>query len=300
MKIIRVLLAGLFLCLFSTHFCFAQNNEIPLLRFGLITDTQYANSNTDGSRYYRNSLKKIRESISYFNDQKLPFTINMGDIIDRNFDDLDSVLNCLKHLDNKIYHLTGNHDYKGVTDNRKLYKKLSMPSEYYYFKKKDWVFIMLNTNEVAAYSNVAGTEKEQELLQMQSHIKATGGRQGARWNGGISAQQLQWLDKLLAKCEKSGDKVLIFSHHPLYPNSEFTALNNIEILETIEKHSCVKAIFCGHHHAGKFAIYKGIPVVTAEGMIETAEDNSFGVVEIFKDKILLEGKGRMTSRVLTF
>ena len=297
MRIISVLLVSLLLLLLPIHSISAQS-EKPLIRFGLITDTQYADCESQGTRHYRNSIQKIEESINYFNNQKVQFTINMGDIIDRDPADLDPILAQLKQLDSKIYHLTGNHDYKGVTDNQILYKKLHMPSEYYFFKKKNWVFIMLNTNEVAAYSNVNGTEKEHELQAMQQQIKSTGSPQGARWNGGISTRQMQWLDKLLAKCEKSGDKVIIFSHHPLYPQSEFTALNNMEILGTIDKYPCVKAIFCGHHHSGKFAVYKGIPVVTAEGMIETPTENSYGIVEVFDDKIVLEGKGRMTSRVL--
>lgn len=297
MRTIRLLSVSLLLLILSIHSSFAQS-ETPIIRFGLITDTQYADCDPQGSRYYRNSIKKLEESINYFNHQKVQFTINMGDMIDRDQADLDPALKQLKHLDSKIYHLTGNHDYKGVTDNRVLYKKLDMPSEYYYFKKKNWFFIMLNTNEVAAYSNIDGTDNKHELQAMQQHIKSTGGTQGARWNGGISVRQMQWLDKLLAKCEKAGNKALIFTHHPLYPNSEFTALNNMEILKTIEKYPCVKAIFSGHHHAGKFAIYKGIPVVTAEGMIETPTENSYGIVEIFNDRIVLEGKGRMTSRVL--
>ena len=85
--------------------------------------------------------------------------------------DLDSVLICLKHLNKKIFHTTGNHDYKGITDNKVLYKKLKMPSEYYSFMKKNWVFVFLNTNEIAAYSNVVGTAKEQELLRIQNQIK---------------------------------------------------------------------------------------------------------------------------------
>ena len=69
-------------------------------------------------------------------------------------------MSSLAHLNNEIYHITGNHDYKEVTDNSVLYRQLSMPSEYYSFKKQNWVFIMLNTNEVSAYANVTGTEKE--------------------------------------------------------------------------------------------------------------------------------------------
>ena len=89
-----------------------------------------------------------------------------------------------------------------------------MPSEYYSFMKKNWVFVFLNTNEIAAYSNVVGTAKEQELLRIQNQIKVNKEIQGARWNGGVSSRQLQWLDNLLKKSEKKNRNVLIFCHHP--------------------------------------------------------------------------------------
>lgn len=283
-------------CLFaSVTVAFSQDSK-PILKFGLIADSQYADADPGGSRFYRNSLEKLEESVGYFNSQGVQFTVNLGDIIDRDQKDLDTVLAYLNRSDRKVWSITGNHDYKGVTENKVLYKKLNMPSEYYSFKKRNWVFVFLNTNEVAAYSNVAGTGKEQELKAMRGQIKATGGKQGASWNGGISARQMKWLDKLLAKSERAGERVLVFSHHPLYPQTAFTALNNMEILGVIGRYSCVKAIFSGHHHAGGFAFFKNIPAVTVEGMIETEDTNSYGVVEIFDDKIVVEGKGRMTSR----
>lgn len=277
------------------HSLWAQN-EKPLIRFGLFADAQYADCDPNINRYYRQSLSKLEECINYLNQERVQFAINLGDIIDRDFKEIDTLLTSLKRLDHKVYHLTGNHDYKGVTDNNALYKKLNMPSEYYSMGKKKWVFIFLNTNELASYANVAGTEKEQELSALRQQIKKTGGIQGASWNGGVSAKQLEWLDKLLAKSEKAGKRVLIFAHHPLWPKSAFTALNNVEILDVVDKYSCVKAIFAGHHHAGGFAYFKNIPVVTVEGMVETTE-NSYGVVNIYDDRIEIDGKGRMTSRV---
>ena len=60
-----------------------------------------------------------------------------------------------------------------------------MPSEYYSFKKGDWVFIMLNTNEIASYANIAGTPKENEWNRMQEQIKQIKGKYAYEWNGGI-------------------------------------------------------------------------------------------------------------------
>ena len=41
-------------------------------------------------------------------------------------------------------------------------------------------------------------------------------------------------EKWQKKSEKKNRNVLIFCHHPLYPRSQFTALNNMEILDVME------------------------------------------------------------------
>lgn len=286
----------LFICLFFLGGSALAQDISPILKFGLFADTQYADCPSENARFYRQALQKLDTCINYFNQQNVRFTINLGDIIDRKNSDLKKIMSSLAHLNNEIYHITGNHDYKEVTDNSVLYRQLSMPSEYYSFKKQNWVFIMLNTNEVSAYANVTGTEKEQELAEMLEQIRQTGGKQAYRWNGGISRKQMKWLDDLLVKCERNHNNVLIFTHHPLYPQSEFTALNNMEILNTISKYPCVKAVFSGHHHTGAFGYYKGIPMITQEGMIETEAQNAYSIVEITQDSILVKGHGRVPSR----
>lgn len=60
------------------------------------------------------------------------------------------------------------------------------------------------------------------------------------------------------------------------------------------------AVFSGHHHSGNFAYFKNIPIVTMEGMIETEKENAFAVVSIYTDRIMLDGRGRATSRSLPF
>ncbi|MBP3429438.1 MAG: metallophosphoesterase [Barnesiella sp.] len=290
-------LIGLLTCLcFSTNLAVAQNKDTSsIIKFGLFADTQYADCPSQNTRYYREALQKLDTCIEYFNRQEVQFTINLGDITDRKNSDLEVIKQHLSQLNHKIYHLTGNHDYKDITNNSVLYKQLDMPSEYYSFKKGDWVFIMLNTNEIASYANIAGTPKENEWNRMQEQIKQIKGKYAYEWNGGISEKQMKWLDRLLKKCEKKGLSVLIFSHHPLYPQSDFSALNGNEIVDTLSKYSCIKAAFSGHHHAGAFGYYKNIPLITLEGMVETENQNAYAIVEISQDHLLVKGQGRASS-----
>lgn len=270
----------------------------PVLVFGLLADAQYADCNPNIGRYYRQSLDKLTASVDHLNAQRVRFTVNLGDLIDRKWADIDAPLERLKGLDRPVYHLTGNHDYKDFTDNRVLYDKLRMPGAYYAFRKKGWTFVMLNTNEVASYANVQGTPLEAELREQQAAVKAAREPQGASYNGGVSRAQLAWLDDVLDKAQRRGDRVLVFSHHPLYPVTAFSALNSREVLAVIDRYPCVKALFAGHHHHGHFGYYKQLPAVTVEGMVETEDRNAYGVVKLYKDRIVVEGEGRMTSREL--
>lgn len=285
----------LLICSLLTGGAALAQNASPILKFGLFADAQYADCPPGNMRFYRETLPKLDTCINYFNREKVQFTIQLGDLIDRENSDLDSVKLYLSRLNQKIYHITGNHDYKQVAGDPSIYKQLNMPSQYYSFKKKNWVFIMLNTNDISTYTDIKGTEKEQELADMQEQNRRAGGKQGHSWNGGVGKEQMKWLDHLLAQCEKKGNHALIFTHHPLYPPSEFTALNPTAILQTISAYTCVKAVFSGHHHAGAFGFYKGIPMITHEGMVETEKQNAYSVVEITPDSIRIKGHGRASS-----
>jgi len=52
----------------NTHGQESPNDKAqkPLFRFGIIADVQYCPSEPEGTRYYRNSLPKLREALSYF------------------------------------------------------------------------------------------------------------------------------------------------------------------------------------------------------------------------------------------
>ena len=54
-----VFIVGIF---FSLNNIFAQSSP-PLIVFGLIADTQYADCESGKTRFYRNSLGKLHESI---------------------------------------------------------------------------------------------------------------------------------------------------------------------------------------------------------------------------------------------
>lgn len=276
---------------------FAQQQSAPI-RFGIVADVQYGDCDTRGQRYYKNSLNKLADCITDFNNQKVQFAVGLGDFIDRSQADLKPITTKLQELNGKFYNTTGNHDYKEITDNKVLFDKLGMPDEYYSFNKGNWRFIMLNTNEVASYSNIEGTWKEKEYQKMLERINTSNRDNAQDWNGGVSSKQLKWLDDQLTKAQKAGEKVLIFSHNPLYPAFDHAALNDQEILDVIGKYACVKCLISGHYHVGTFAYYKDIPCITTEGMIETENENAYGIIELTDNELILTGYGRTKSHAL--
>lgn len=275
--------------------------EDTVIRIGIIADIQYCDCDSRGSRYYRNSLEKLEECVNDLNKERVRFTVNLGDLVDRDTPhNIDSVLSRLNKLNAVVCNLTGNHDYNNIHDNNLLHKLLQMPAEYYSFSMGSWRFVMLNTNEVASYSNAVGTWKEKELVEMKSNIQNAGGQNAAEYNGGVSSRQLQWLQQVLEDSDRTDEKVLIFSHHPLGCVNGLTALNDKEVTSLISKYKCVKALIAGHHHSGAFCEIDSLPGIVVEGMVETADQNAFGIIDLFSDKLVLKGYGRMISREVYF
>ena len=270
------------------------------IRVGLIADPQYADKDAHGSRFYRNSLDKLDSAIAAINAEEVDFTVILGDLVDVGPKDLAPVLERLDKLGKPYYTILGNHDYVDVEDGAALYKIYKMPSSYYTVEQGDWLFILLNTNELAEYATTAGSAQRDEWQTLSNELKAAKRSNNQPWNGGISSEQLKWMERQLEKAQSTRKKVIVFTHHPLYPENGLETLNNREILALIEKYPSVKAVISGHHHQGNFATYKNIPMITLEGMVETSNQNAYGLLELGEYQLYIRGEGRLTSRALDF
>ena len=67
---------------FSGRAMAAEASAKPLLTLGLLTHVHYADKESKGSRFYRDSLAKGREAAAFFKERKPAAVICLGDVID--------------------------------------------------------------------------------------------------------------------------------------------------------------------------------------------------------------------------
>ena len=130
-------------------------------------------------------------------------------------------------------------------------------------------------------------------------------RRFVRFNGAIGMEQLLWLQSTLKKAEEQGQKVVIFSHVPIYPKmvDNMTILWNYEdVLEVLWQFRCVIACFHGHTHEYGYVVDKNdIHHYVFDAVIEAPLDsNAFATLHVKDDSIVIEGFGVIKSQVLKF
>ncbi len=289
----RHLLLALFTIL-SLQASFSQ--EKPVLKIGLVADPQYADKPLAGKRYYRESLWKLKEAITTFNENQVDIVQNLGDIIDLGWTSYDSILPLYEDLDPNIenHHLLGNHDF-AISPSRLtgLLEKLSMPDYYYSYEENGWHFIVLDATDYAYYSR---TLHNHDMNRLNAYMYSTIGKSNNHsYNSAIGKKQQIWLKEELERARLSQNNVIIFSHSPLRPLYTAENLwNNEEILDIIESSSNVVAYINGHNHAGDYELKNGIHYFTIFGMVDT-RISSYGILEIYEDELLLKGFGKQKS-----
>lgn len=74
------------------------------------------------------------------------------------------------------------------------------------------------------------------------------------WNGGLTKQQMCWLQQELDSASQHQQHVIVACHHPLAPGSapdHYLAWDNDAITQELERHpGLVKLVLCGHYHRG--------------------------------------------------
>lgn len=124
-----------------------------------------------------------------------------------------------------------------------------------------------------------------------------------KWNGGLTRQQLTWLDQELDKAAQQQQQVVVACHHPLAPGSapdQYLAWDNDLVLQRLEQHTgLVRLVISGHYHPGGYTSRSGVHYVVFEGILEApADSNAYAVVEIWQDRIRIKGSGVGRSREL--
>lgn len=273
-----------------------ENDNKPSFEFGLVADIQYSDHDTNGTRYYRNSVSKLTYAAETFNQHDLDFTVQLGDIIDRDLSSFSTILPIFNKIEGPKYHVLGNHDFPVTTD--KVADILGMRNQYYDFSRKGWRFVVLDTNDLSLYANAEGSDKYQQAQTMYNSLKESGASNAQTWNGGISNEQLTWLHGVLSDAAKKNEKVAVFAHMPVYPENMHNVWNGDALIHELESAGNVVAYFNGHNHAGNYAQKNGIHYVNFQGMVDTPDTNAYSIIRVFKDRLEIDGYGREPDHVL--
>ena len=275
--------------------------ETPVLRFGVVADVQYQDAEPEAGRYFRLSPEKLSEAVLDFNGRSLDFVIQLGDLIDRDFQSFRKVLPIYQQLKAPAYHVLGNHDFWVDVEKRKdVARILGMERGYYDFSKRGWRFIVLDGNDLSLYASGKEELRYAQAETMLSDLKQRELPQAQAWNGGISDPQLAWLHDRLANALQEGQRVIVFCHFPVYPQDQHVLWNAEKVLSILEEFPHVAAYINGHNHAGNYAEKEGIHYLNLKGMVDTPDMNAYAVIEVYSDYLKVLGKGREPERFLPF
>ena len=246
------------------------------LRFGIFTDSHFSDTPTRGTRFYRDSENKMREAIETFNRSDLDFIIELGDMKDmppsadpkQTLQDLARIEGVFREFDGATYHALGNHDMDSIS-------------------KEEFLAATTNTGRAKGRSYYSFVARGVRCIVLDANFNSDGTpycRGNFDWKSAmIPAEQLQWLDEELSAHPKQ--PTLVFLHQLLDSFSNINknvCVNNADaVREILERHSQVRAVFQGHHHAGHYSHRAGIHYITLQGMIERAAPthNSYAIVE---------------------
>ena len=287
------LLAGWIAIGLATHLPAAEPTKpgSPLFRFGAVADCQYC-SKTSLIRKYNLSPQKLTTCVEHYNKLNLAFVVHLGDFIDRDFESFDVVAPIYNRLKAPHYHVLGNHDFSVADDKKALVpKRMGLKKRYYDFTHKAWRFIVLDGNDVSLYAYPKEDPRTKAATAFHRRLKAG----TPTWNGGASDKQLKWIESRLKLATQAGERVVLFCHFPVYPANVHNLWNHEAVTNLLAKYPCVAAYINGHNHSGNYGKKGGIHYLTMKGMVDTLK-NSYGVIEVYEDRLALKGYGRQEDR----
>jgi predicted phosphodiesterase len=269
-------LAGLVVAPLSCTMQATPGRRQDTARFGIVTDSHYADADTVGSRYYRHSLDKLTEYVELMNDQKVDFLVELGDFKDQNNPPVEqrtitylrAVEKILQKFNGPTYHVLGNHDMDSISKEQFLSNvestDIDQAKSHYSFDFNGVHFVVLDANYKSD-----GTDYDHGNFDWT--------------DANIPPTELNWLRQdLAAACRP----VIVFIHQLLDGTGPVYVNNAADVRQILEQSDKVMAVFQGHHHEGSYSRIEGIHYYTLRAMVEGPgeENNSYAVVEVLPDR----------------
>jgi 3',5'-cyclic AMP phosphodiesterase CpdA len=272
---------------------------LPRFRFGIVTDPQYAPFPPWRTRYFANSLAKLTETIAAFNREDLQFVATLGDLVEQDWENFAAVLPVYDALQAPHVLMLGNHDFKVAADRLDSVRRMiGAPRAYYDFAGGGYRFVVLDGNEISLFANRPGSANYIEAETRLARMAAAGAANAQVWNGGISDAQFAWVGETLEAARSAGERVIVFSHYPVYPPNDHNLCDDRRLVDLLTGYDNLVAFFSGHNHDGNYGRVGGTHFVNFRGMVETPDTASYAVVEAHDDRLEIRGYGLEQSRTL--
>jgi len=254
-------------------------------RFGMLADPHYADTDARGTRFYRESLAKVRECVERMNAEPVEFLIELGDFKDQDEPPIEAdTLRYLGQIEAELqrfagpaYHVLGNHDMDSISKPQFLAgidnPGVSDDASFYSFDRGGLHFVVLD-----ACFRADGSSYDHGDFDWQ--------------DTNVPPPQLDWLAAdLTAHAEMP---TILFCHQRLDGEGDVFVNNADEVRLLLRRRGNVIAAFHGHDHAGAHSEIDGIHYYTLRAVVEGAgpDNNSYAIVEVTPAGIVVTGYRR--------
>lgn len=244
-------------------------------RFGLLTDPHYADAEPRKTRFYRESLGKMREAVDRLRAERVEFLAGLGDLKDmadgepeaRTLSHLVAIEREFQRFGGPAYHVLGNHDMDNLSKAQVLAHiantGIAAGRSYYTFSHGSVRFVVIDTNFMHD-----GRDYDHGNFDWRDiHLPPA---------------ELDWLR---AELQAASEPVIVLGHQRLDGDGHVQVVNRAEVRAVLEDSGKVLAVFQGHDHPGAYTRINGIHYYTLKAIVEGSgpANNAYAVVDVHPD-----------------
>ena len=317
----------------------ARMGKRAFTRIGLLSDIQWSPHAETGQsfhgtpRFYVDALEKAKPGVESFKSAECEIVLHLGDIVDyhaglhdRTEEAFERILDETLHtLDVPVLHCIGNHCLYNL-EREKLNARLGIDARedhrsYFVHRVADrkLAIAVLDGYDVSILGTSEGEPKRalaEKILSENNPNEEKNSNKGleglqkrfVKFGGGVSDEQLRWLEREIAESRRRQEKMIVASHVCFHPRTCVpTCLfwNYDEVLAVLQSNADVVVMtLAGHAHRGGYCQDEfGIHHRVAEAILECEiGEDCHAHVDVHHDqgKIVVRGFGRFEPGEYTY